>query len=124
MYFLLRVFLMMASLGIVSIILPGIHFSGLLALFLAALVVGLANAVIRPILILFTLPLVLLSFGLFIFMINAFLLWLASVIVPGFHLNGFGTALLGALLISVVSFILNRMVAGKGRVRSNRRFQE
>jgi putative membrane protein len=110
MHFLLRVLVLMASLGLVSLVLPGIQFDSLLDLFLAALVVGIANAVLRPLLILFTLPLVLLSLGLFIVVINASLLYLAAWIVPGFRLGDFGWALLAAVLISVVSFVLNRLV--------------
>jgi len=76
---------------------------------------GLANAVLRPLLIFFTLPLVLLTLGLFILVINALLLMLAAWAVPGFHLDGFLTAFLASLLISIVSFFLNRMVGGGGR---------
>ena len=110
MYFLLRVLVLMSSMGIVSLILPGIRFDDFLSLFLAALVVGLANAVLRPVLILFTLPLVLLSLGMFVFVINAALLYFAAWVVPGFRLSGFAWALLAALLISVISFLLNRLV--------------
>ena len=117
MKFLLRLFVMMASMGLVSLMAPGITFDGLMALFLAALVVGLANAVLRPLLIFFTLPLVLLTLGLFILVINALLLMLAAWAVPGFHLSGFGTAFFASLLISIVSFFLNRMVGGGGRSR-------
>ena len=110
MHYLLRVLILMSSMGLVSLVLPGIRFDSLLDLFLAALVVGLANAVLRPLLIFFTLPLVLLSLGLFIFVINASLLYLAAWIVPGFRLGDFWWALLAAFLISVVSFVLNRLV--------------
>ena len=115
MHFLLRVLVLMASIGLVSLVVPGIHFEDFLALFLAALVVGLANAVLRPLLIFFTLPLVLLSLGLFIFVINASLLYLASWIVPGFTLGGFWSTLLAAFLISIVSFFLNRLVSNPRR---------
>ncbi len=117
MKFLGRVLVLMASMGIVAIILPGLHFDTLLSLFLAAVIVGLANAVLRPILILFTLPLVIFSLGLFVIVINAFLLYLASWLVKGFEVRGFWWAVLGSLMISLVSFVLNRMVLG-GRRRS------
>ncbi|MGC8722909.1 MAG: phage holin family protein [Acidobacteriota bacterium] len=117
MRFLLRTLLLMASMGVVSMLLPGIRFDGLLALFLAALTVGLANALLRPVLIFFTLPLVLVSLGLFIIVINAGLLYLAAWIVPGFHLAGFGWALGAAVLISLVSFVLNRLVLGPDGLR-------
>ncbi len=110
MPFPIRVLVLMASMGLVSLVLPEIHFDSFLDLFLAALVVGIANAVLRPLLIFFTLPLVLLSLGLFIFVINAALLYLAAWMVPGFRLGGVGWTLLAAFLISGVSFILNRLV--------------
>jgi putative membrane protein len=118
--FLLRLFVLMASMGLVSLIIPGIRFDGMLSLFLAALFVGLANAVLRPILIFFTLPLVLVSLGLFIFVINAGLLYMAAWVVPGFRVDGFLWALLAALLISAVSFILNRLVVGPDSRRVHR----
>ncbi len=118
MKFLARVLILMASMGLVAVILPGLHFDSLLSLFLAAVIVGLANAVLRPLLILFTLPLVILSLGLFVVVINAFLLYLASWLVEGFEVRGFWWAVLGSLMISLASFILNRMVLGGPRRRA------
>lgn len=117
MRFLLRLLLLSASMGLVSLVLPGIHFEKPLTLLFAALVVGLANALLRPLLIFFTLPLVLVSLGLFIVVINAGLLYLAAWIVPGFRLDGFGWALLASILISLVSFVLNKLVLGPERRR-------
>ncbi len=110
MHFLFRVLVLMASMGVVSFLIPGFRFESGWTLFWAALVVGLANAVLRPVLIFFTLPLVLLTLGLFVFVINAFLLHLAAWLVPGFTLPGFGLTLVAALLISIVSFVLNRVL--------------
>ncbi len=118
MKFLGRVVILMASMGLVAIILPGLHFDSLLSLFLAAVIVGLANAVLRPLIILFTLPLVIFSLGLFIIVINALLLYLASWLVTGFEVRGFWWAVLGSLMISLVSFVLNRMVLGGPRHRA------
>jgi putative membrane protein len=115
--FLLRVLILAASMALVSYILPGIKFDGAWSLVLAALVVGLANAILRPLLIFFTLPLVLVSLGLFVFVINAGLLYLASKLVNGFHLESFWWALLASLLISLVSMVLNRMVLGPEKKR-------
>jgi len=115
--FLLRVVILAASMALVSYILPGIKFDGILSLALAALVVGLANAILRPILIFFTLPLVLVSLGLFVFVINAGLLYLASKLVDGFHIQSFWWALLASLFISLVSMVLNRMVLGPEKKR-------
>jgi putative membrane protein len=117
MRFLLRVLVLAASMGLVSYILPGIKFDGAWSLVVAALVVGLANAILRPLLIFFTLPLVIVSLGLFVFIINAGLLYLASRLVTGFHLENFWWALLASLLISLVSMVLNRMVLGSEKKR-------
>ncbi len=110
MHFLFRVLVLMASMGLVSLVIPGFHFTGGWALFWAALVVGVANAVLRPVLIFFTLPLVVLSLGLFVFVINTLLLYIAAWLVPGFSLPGFGSTLVAALLIAIVSFVLNRLL--------------
>lgn len=112
MRFLLRVLLLAASMGLVSLILPGIHFQGIGNLIIAALVVGLANAILRPILIFFTFPLVLVTLGLFVWIINAGLLYGASKLVDGFRLDSFWWALLASLFISILSMILNKMVLG------------
>jgi putative membrane protein len=115
--FVLRVLILAASMALVSYVLPGIKFDSALSLCLAALVVGLANAILRPLLIFFTLPLVLVSLGLFVWVINAALLYLGSKIVDGFHLESFWWALLASLLISLVSMVLNRMVLGSEKKR-------
>ena len=82
-------------------------------LILVALVFGLVNAIIRPLVILLSLPLEILTLGLFTFVINALMLWLTSAIAQrltlGFHVDGFWHAFLGALVISVVSFVLSRL---------------
>jgi len=83
-----------------------------IALFIVALIFGVVNAVIRPILILLSLPLTILTLGLFIFVINAFMLlltsWIAQALGLGFRVDSFLPALLGALIVSIVSFVLNR----------------
>jgi len=76
-------------------------------------VLGLLNAVVRPILILLTLPVTLLTLGLFIFVINALLLWFVSSFVAGFHVDGFWAAMWGAIVYSLITFILNALVFGE-----------
>lgn len=110
--FLLRFFALAAALGLTAVVVPGIHFEGPLPLLAAAAAVGLLNALLRPLLVFFTLPLVLVSLGLFVLVINAGLLMLAAKLVPGFAVEGFWSAVLGSLLVSGLSFILNRMVGG------------
>lgn len=84
----------------------------------ASLLLGIANAFVRPVLLLLSAPLILVTLGLFIFIINALLLWLVSGIVPCFHVNGFWNAFFGALFISLVSWILSAFFrASDGRYR-------
>ena len=88
----------------------GVAVSGIGTAIVTALVLGLMNAIVRPVLVILTLPLTILTLGLFIFVLNALLVLLTSSIVPGFHVLGFGWALLFSLVLSVVSFVLNRVV--------------
>src|SRR5271166_1883378 len=91
-------------------LLPGVTVKNFFAGLLTALVLGLVNAILRPILVILTFPLTLLTLGLFIFVINALLVLLTSAIVPGFEVRSFGWALLFSLLFSIVSFILHRII--------------
>jgi putative membrane protein len=88
-------------------IVPGIQVASISTLFIASLVLGLLNAIVRPILIFFTLPLTIVTLGLFILVINGFTFWLAAKFVPGFHVNNFGMALLGAIVVSLLSFVFS-----------------
>lgn len=99
-------------------VVPGITLRGkpLWPALLAGLVLALVNAVVRPVVKLITLPLTLLTLGLFLFVLNAFCLWLTSAVVPGFDIHGFRAAFLGALLISVVSWALTVFVNDSGRL--------
>lgn len=82
----------------------------------AGLVLGLINAVVRPVLVLLTLPVTLLTLGLFLFVLNGLCLWLASLLVRGFAVHGFWAAVLGALLVGVVSSVLTAVLSDRGRV--------
>lgn len=74
---------------------------------LAALVIGLLNALLRPLLILLTLPVTILTMGLFLFVINALMFWAASSLLDGFAVSGFGAALVGSLLYSLMGIVIN-----------------
>ena len=91
---------------IVSKVVPGISVSGPMAALIAALAIGFINATVGALLKVLTFPLTLLTLGLFWFVINAAMLKLASVLVPGFEVHGFVAALLGAILLSLVSSLL------------------
>ncbi len=92
-------------------LLPGVALTGFFSALVVALVLGLINAFIRPVLLLLTLPINILSLGLFTFVINAFLIQLTSLIVPGFYVASFLWALLFSLVVSVVNFALQAMAA-------------
>jgi putative membrane protein len=116
MGFVVRVLINAAALWVAAQLIPGIRLSDAASILLAALVLGIINAVVRPVLIFLTLPITLVTLGLFIFVLNAFCLWLTSRIVPGFEVQGFWAALLGALVISIVSWILTAFLADTGRI--------
>ena len=96
----------------------GIHVSGFGSALFAALVLGILNAFFRPILFILTLPINVLSLGLFTFVINALLLMMTSGIIGGLVVDGFGSALFGSLVISVVSLLLSSFISDRGRVES------
>ena len=83
---------------------------GVIAALAAAFVLGLVNAVIRPLFVLLTLPVTVVTLGAFLLVINGLLLWMVTVLVPGFHVNGFLGAVVGSILLSAVSWILTRVV--------------
>jgi putative membrane protein len=116
--FLARLFLNGLAILIAARLVPGLHLSGTGAALAAGALLGLVNVAVRPILLLLTLPFTLVTLGLFIFVVNAICLWLTAALIPGFQIAGFWTALLGALVVSVVSWILNGLLLpGGDRVR-------
>lgn len=90
---------------------PGIHVDGFLAALVAAFLLGLVNALIRPLLLLLTLPVTLLTLGLFIFVINGALFWLVGSVLRGFVVDGFWQGVLGAVLYSIFSWALSAAAA-------------
>jgi putative membrane protein len=94
-------------------ILPGVHIADFITAFVLAVVLGIINAVIKPLLIIFTLPINILSLGLFTLVINAALILLAAKIVPGFKVDGFWWALLFSLALSIINSFLNSLVKRK-----------
>ena len=103
-------FLSALSLLLVAHIVPGIELRGFGTALVAALVFGLVNATLGFILKILTLPLTIVTFGLFLFVINAVMLKLAAALVPGFAVEGFVPALLGAIILSAISFVLRFLV--------------
>jgi len=97
--------------------LAGIHVDGFLTAFLAAAMLGIFNALFRPIALLITLPINILTLGLFTFVINALMLKMASGVISGFDVQGFWSAILGSLMISAISWLLNSFVDKRGTWR-------
>ncbi len=98
------------SLWVASAIFHGITFTDKRSLFVAALLLGLANAVIRPIVILLTIPLTILTFGVFLLVINALMMLLVSSLVRGFRVSGFWTAFFASIFVAVFSFIVGYFI--------------
>jgi putative membrane protein len=116
MGFLFRVLVNVLAIWLATEIVPGIEARAATTVVVAALVLGLVNAVVRPVLLVLTLPLTLVTLGLFLFVLNAMCLWLTSAVVPGFEVRGFWPAFWGALIVSALSWVVNGFVSDRGRV--------
>jgi putative membrane protein len=114
--FFIRWLILGFSISAAAYLMDGIHVSGVMSAFAAAAMLGILNAVFRPIALIITLPINILSFGLFTFIINAAMLKMASSLIPGFDVTGFWTAVFGALFISLVSFAINLFISDRGSV--------
>ncbi|PIV05977.1 MAG: phage holin family protein [Syntrophobacterales bacterium CG03_land_8_20_14_0_80_58_14] len=101
------------ALGVVlsAKIVPGIRYDTVATLAVVVLVLSFFNAVLKPLLLLFTLPFIVLSLGIGVWVINAILFYFVGRLVDGFHVAGFGSALLGALIVSMTNLLLNRLLA-------------
>ena len=97
-------------------LIEGIEVKGFWSALFAAAILGVLNALFRPVLIILTLPINILTLGLFTFVINAILVMMVSGVVGGFEVHGFWSALLGSLVISIVSWLLNSFINEQGRV--------
>lgn len=105
------------AITVASYLLEGIHVSGFFSALFAAALLGILNAVFRPILIILTLPINILTLGLFTFVINAVMLMMVSGVISGFEVKGFWSAVFGSLLISIVSWLLNSFIGEGGQVK-------
>ncbi len=113
MSLIVRWFINALALMAVAYLYPGVQVTGMIEALIAALVLGLVNALIRPILVILTLPVTVLTLGLFIFVINAFLFWFVAEIVKGFTVSGFMGALIGSILFSLITIITSWLISGK-----------
>jgi len=112
----IRWLILTAAITAASYLIDGISVSGFFSAFFAAAVLGILNALFRPILFILTLPINIMTFGLFTFVINALLLKMASGVIPGFDIHGFWSAVFAALIISGINWILNSFVNEQRRI--------
>ena len=107
MKLILRWLLLAAALLLVAYLYPGVTVSSFGAAMIAALVLGLLNTIVRPLLVLLTLPVTLLTLGLFLFVINALMFWAAAGVLEGFNVKGFTAALIGSLIYSLCGMVID-----------------
>ena len=109
MHLLLRWLLNTIALFIVATVVPGFHYRSLVTLAIAALILGLLNAIVRPILFLLTLPITIVTLGLFLIVLNALMLELTAWLVSGFRIDSFGWACVGAIVLGLISLVTHRI---------------
>ena len=112
MKLLLKWLLSAAALLLVAYLYSGVQVQSFTSALIAAFVIGLFNAVLRPVLVVLTLPVTIVTVGLFLFVINAFMFWAAAWVLDGFHVTGFGAALLGSLIYSVLGLLIESALGG------------
>ena len=113
MILILKWLLSACALLLIAYLYGGVQVASFGSALLAALVIGLLNAVLRPVLVVLTIPVTLLTLGLFLFVINALMFWAASGLLSGLHVNGFGAALLGSLMYSALGMLIDRALGGR-----------
>jgi putative membrane protein len=108
--FLVHLILTAALLLVVARIVNGVQVQGWAPALLAALLLGIVNAIVRPLMVFLTFPLTIITLGLFLFVINALMLWLTAALVPGFRITGFGPALLASLLLTLLNVLIGMLI--------------
>jgi len=117
MTLLLRLIINAIVFYLIAMFVPGFHIVNFGAAIIAAIIFGLVNAIVRPILLIITLPLTIITLGLFIIVLNALMFWLVVWITPGLRVDGFTPALIGALIMMAVSFVLSHLIRSERRAR-------
>ena len=113
--FVLRSLITMLGLYLASELLPGVHIAGTGTFILAAVLLGFVNAIVRPILFFLTLPLTILSLGLFLLVLNGIMFALVATLLPGFAVSGLGSSTLGAIIVSLTSIVASWFIGPDGR---------
>lgn len=110
MKLLINLALNILALLVVAYLVPGFSFDSIQSVIVASIVIGIINTIIKPIFQILALPITIITFGIFALIINIFLLWAASWIVPGFDIVGLWTAVIGSIALSLISWFLSRLV--------------
>ena len=114
MQLLIRLLINALAFWLIAKYVPGFHMSGgIWTPIIAAVIFGIVNALVRPIVLLITLPVTVVTLGLFIIVVNALMFWLVTWITPNFKIDGFGPALIGAIIMMVVSYIVSHVFAAE-----------
>lgn len=121
--FLIRLLLTALGLWLAASIVPGMTITGTGALLVSALLLGLVNAVIRPIILILTLPLTILTLGLFVLVVNGISLALVAWLVPGFQVAGLLAATLGAIIVGLTGWFASALIGGSGRIERIQRVE-
>lgn len=121
--FLIRLLITAFGLWVADQLLPGIVITGTGSLLVSALLLGVVNAFIRPILLILTFPLTILTLGLFILIVNGISLGLVALLVPGFQIAGLGSATFGAIIVGLTSWVASSFIGGSGRIERMRRVE-
>ncbi|HMD02122.1 MAG TPA: phage holin family protein [Candidatus Baltobacteraceae bacterium] len=120
MHFIVSIIINALALYVVTLVVKGVHYDSVWpALIVAAIVLGIVNAIVRPVLMLLSLPFIILTLGLFALVVNGVALWLVGVLVPGFHVDNLWSGILGAIVLAVISWIVGAVGLNKvGTARS------
>jgi putative membrane protein len=121
--FLVRLLITALGLWIADQLLPGIAFASAGTLIVSALVLGIVNALIRPIIFILTVPLTILTLGLFILIVNGISFALAAWLVPGFHITGLWSATWGAIIVGLTSWVASHFIGGSGKIERLQRVE-
>lgn len=114
--FLIRFVISALGLWLAAEVVPGVHIAGVGTLLLAALLLGLVNAVVRPVLIVLTLPITVVTLGLFLLVVNAAMLGLVALLLPAMAIDGFFSAVFGSIIVSIVSWLASWFIGPRGRI--------
>ncbi len=104
--FFIKVIVYLIAFAIIAFLLPGVHIHGFFTLISVGVLFALLNAFVKPMIVLLTLPITAMTFGFFYLFINGFMVWLTSVLLPGFRVNSFGTAFWAAIFLSLISWLI------------------